>query len=206
MNARENKEWIADLKSTGDAKSDAITDLRTILLSGLRRGLVNHVNTASPEFDGLAEDFVQEALLKVLANIDSFQGNSKFTTWAHKIAVRVALTELRRKRWQDRSLDEMMAADNPFQAVSSDPSPDKRSLQTDMLAKVQRIIAEELTDKQRQAMMLGPMGGVPMQAAADQMNMTRNAFYKLLHDARLRLKSRMEQEGISSADVLSAFE
>ena len=206
MDQRTNDEWIADLKSEGSAKTDALTDLRVILLNGLRRGLVDHVNTSGLEFDGLAEDFVQEALLKILANIDSFQGNSKFTTWAHKIAVRVALTELRRKRWQDRSLNEMMEAENPFQAPSSDPTPAKANLQADYLAKVNRIIQEELTDKQRQAMMLGPMGGVPMQVAADQMNMTRNAFYKLIHDARLRLKKRMEKEGISSADVLSAFE
>ncbi|NOH03849.1 MAG: hypothetical protein HND47_18735 [Chloroflexi bacterium] len=35
--------------------------------------------------------------------MDTFEGRSLFTTWVHKIAIRIALTELRRKRWRDAS-------------------------------------------------------------------------------------------------------
>ena len=38
------------------------------------------------------EDFVQDALLKILAALDTFRGESLFTTWAQNIAVRVGLT------------------------------------------------------------------------------------------------------------------
>ncbi len=111
MQQRTNDEWLADLGASGPAREDALADLRPILLDGLRRGLTNWVNTSGPEFAPMAEDFVQEALLKILANLETFAGRSKFTTWAHKITVRVALTELRRKRWQDRSLDDMLSAE-----------------------------------------------------------------------------------------------
>ena len=206
MKQRTNDEWIAELKDTAQ-REEALTDLRAILLNGLRRGLVDYVNTAGPEFQPLAEDFVQEALLKVLANIDSFQHKSKFTTWAHKIAVRVALTELRRKRWKDRSLEDMTADDTPgFFAPQDDaPTPDALAERSDMVAKVLRIINEELTEKQRTAMQLVALAGTPIEVAASRMGMKRNALYKLVHDARLRLKKRLLAEGLSSAEILASF-
>jgi RNA polymerase sigma-70 factor, ECF subfamily len=100
---RTNEEWLQALTSTGSARVAALNDLRDVLVRGLRRGLLGRVNTSAPDFDALAEDFVQEALLKILDNLPTFAGRSKFTTWAHKITVHVALSELRRKRWQDAS-------------------------------------------------------------------------------------------------------
>jgi RNA polymerase sigma-70 factor (ECF subfamily) len=207
MQQRTNDEWIADLSAVGLAREDALTDLRPILLDGLRRGLTDWVNTSGPEFSPLAEDFVQEAMLKILANLDSFAGRSKFTTWAHKITVRVALTELRRKRWQDRSLDDMLSAESPFSRpfAANTPSPERATERTELMALLERIIAEELTDKQREAMSLVPIGGMPISEAADRMGMKRNALYKLLHDARLRLKQRLEAEGLSADAILSSF-
>ena len=207
MKQRSNQEWISDLQSDGAARFDALEDLRVILLNGLRRGLVGQVNTAGPDFEAMAEDFVQESLLKVLANVDSFGGRSKFTTWAHKIAVRVALTELRRKRWKDYSLDEMVSADSGYSQAFPDqaPTPGEQSERQDLLAQLMRIIEEELTPKQRMAMQLIPIGGVPMPEAAERMGMKRNAMYKLLHDARLRIKQRLEKEGMSSSEILASF-
>ena len=206
MKQRTNDEWLAELRDP-DNREDALIDLRVILLNGLRRGLVTHVNTQGPEFEPLAEDFTQEALLKVLANLDSFRGKSKFTTWAHKIAVRVALTELRRKRWKDRSLEDLLSDDAPFgfSAPDKSPTPDLSAEQGDLMRRVMRIVQEELTDKQRTAMQLVPIGGMPIDVAADRMSMKRNALYKLLHDARLRVKSRLKKEGLNSADILATF-
>ena len=206
MKQRTNEDWLDEL---GDLarRDEALIDLREILLRGLRRGLVDHVNTSGPEFQPLAEDFVQEALLKILANLETFRGNSKFTTWAHKIAVRVALTELRRKRWKDHSLDEMTSDETPytFAPESKEPSPAELAEQSDLVKMVFRIIEEELTEKQRTAMQLIPMGGMPMDVAAAQMGMKRNAMYKLMHDARLRLKNRLIQEGMSPDAILNSF-
>lgn len=206
MKQRTNDEWLTELADP-NARETALIDLRAILLNGLRRGLISYVNTQGPEFEPLAEDFTQEALLKVLDNLDSFRGNSKFTTWAHKIAVRVALTELRRKRWKDRSLEDLQSDDSPFVFVAPDkkPTPDLSTEQADLMARVLQIVQEELTDKQRLAMELVPIGGLPMDVAADRMEMKRNALYKLLHDARLRLKNRLERDGLSSAEILATF-
>ncbi len=191
-------------------RETALTDLRVILLDGLRRGLISRVNTAGPEFEPLAEDFVQEALLKILDKLDSFRGESQFTTWAHKIAVRTALNELRRKRWKDFSLEDMQAGpiDLPVAgAAFSDPSPGPPQIaeRSEMVSHVMHLVHEELSEKQRRAMIATRVNGVPMSVVAEQMGMNRNALYKLLHDARVRLKKRLSEEGLTPEEVLAVF-
>ena len=101
MIERTNQEWLDALRGPG--RDEALADLRAFLVRGLGYALAGRPGVD----DSLLEDFAQEALLKILAGLDSFRGESRFTTWAQKIAVRVALTELRPHRWRDVSLDEM---------------------------------------------------------------------------------------------------
>jgi len=89
MAERTNQEWLADLRGPG--RDQALADLRSLLLRGLRYALSNY---SVREAD--REDLTQEALLRIMAGLDSFRGESRFTTWAHKIAVHAAFGELRR--------------------------------------------------------------------------------------------------------------
>lgn len=210
MARRTNEQWLHDLRATGPAYDAAIIDLQAILVSGLKRGLLAQVNTSAPEFETQADDFVQEAILKILANLDSFAGRSKFTTWAHKIAVSVVLTELRRKRWQDRSLDGLAAASDgdytPSLAADPAPAPENAAERNEAIVKVQQLIDTALTEKQRTALVASAIQGLSTNELARQMDMNPNAIYKLLHDARLRLKKRLAQEGLAPADIISVFE
>jgi len=207
---RTNDEWLMVLRSDGEQRDAALVDLQGILNNGLRRGLLGRVDTFAPEFDSLSEDFVQEALLKILDKLDTFAGRSKFTTWAHKITVHIALTELRRKRWQDSSLDQLTEREDgeytPGYTADTRPAPETNLERNDMLARINRIIEEELTDKQRTVMKSAVFQGQPAAVVAKNMDMNPNAVYKLLHDARLRLKRRLEKEGLTPADVLSVFD
>jgi len=45
-----------------------------------------------------------------------------------------------------------------------------------------------------------------MEDAARKLKTNRNALYKLLHDARIRLKNRLSMEDIAPFEVLSLFE
>ncbi|MCP4426875.1 MAG: RNA polymerase sigma factor [Chloroflexi bacterium] len=210
MAQRTNEQWLNDLQATGPAYDAAISDLLAILAAGLRRGLLAQVNTSAPEFETQAEDFAQDAVLKVLANIQSFAGRSKFTTWAHKIAVSVALTELRRKRWQDRSLDGMVDAGEgdytPRLAADETPSPENVAERAEALAHVQRLLENALTEKQRQALTKSVIQGMSTNEIAQTMNMKPNAVYKLLHDARVRLKHNLAKEGLTPTDILAVFQ
>jgi RNA polymerase sigma-70 factor (ECF subfamily) len=206
---RTNLQWLDDLQAEGASHDAALNDLRQTLLTGLRRGLLGRVNTSALEFDALAEDFVQEALLKILENLQTFAGRSQFTTWAHKIAISVALTELRRKRWQDRSLDGMTdAGDGDYTpGIAADPGPEPAAAveQSDMMARIKRLIDEELTEKQRAALVASVVHGFSTVEVAHQLDMKANAVYKLLHDARLRLKRRLSEEGVTPGEVMELF-
>jgi RNA polymerase sigma-70 factor (ECF subfamily) len=202
---RTNQEWLADLRGPG--REEALADLRSLLVRGLRYALADRYGVSETDL----EDFAQEALLKILAGLDSFRGESRFTTWAHKIAIHVAFTELRRHRWRDVSLQDLVVQYDdgdfaPDVLTDSAFSPEQRATQEMLMAMVERIIAEELTDRQRQAMVAAVIGGMPIEEVARRMGTNRNAIYKLLYDARQRLKKRMSLLGWTPQSVLAAFE
>lgn len=207
---RSNEQWLTDLKSSGQQREAALTDLHELLVRGLRQGLLHQINTNSPEFDALAEDFVQEALIKILDQLDTFAGRSLFTTWAHKITLHVALTELRRKRWQDQSLDGMVETDEgeytPLILAAPTPGPAEQTERTDLMSRVQQVLLQGLTEKQRTALVLLVIRGLSPDQIAEEMEMKTNAVYKLLHDGRLRLRNLLAEEGLTPETVLATFE
>ena len=209
MKQRTNEQWQAELAAGGETRAQAVADLRRILVKGLGRGLAGQIDAVGADFAALMEDFAQDALLKILDNTESFEGRSRFTTWAHKIAVNVALSELRRKRWRDSSLDNMLESEDgeytPYYVADEAPGPEATSAQADMLGRVQQMIRDELTDKQRTVMVAIAVRGITPAEVADELRMKPNAVYKVLHDARSRLKSRLQLEGLSVDDVLSVF-
>ncbi len=210
MTSRTNEAWLTDLRSSGSSRESSLNDLRAIVQKGLPYALSRWLSPTDPLFQPLVEEVTQETLLRVLDQLDTFEGRSLFTTWVHKIAVRIALTELRRKRWRDSSLDELTDNEEtpPPPGLLADPqaSPETAAERDDMLARVRRILDEELTPKQREALILLGLQDMPMEEAARKMKTNRNALYKLLHDARLRLKRRLAYEDLTPQDVLTAFE
>ncbi|GMV33290.1 MAG: RNA polymerase subunit sigma-24 [Chloroflexi bacterium] len=210
MTVRTNETWLADLRSAGTAHEEALNDLRSVVQKGLPFALSRWLSVNDPLFQPLVEEVTQETLLRVLDQLNTFEGRSLFTTWVHKIAIRIALTELRRKRWRDASLDELTENEDapPPPGLLADPqaSPETAAERRDMIARVRRILEEELTSKQREALVLLGLQDVPMEEAARRMKTNRNALYKLLHDARLRLKKRLALEDLTAQDVLLTFE
>jgi len=205
MAERSNAEWLMDLK--GPNQESAITDLRKVLSRGLTFALSSRIDG---ELESSVDDFVQDSLLRILDKINTFRGESKFTTWAQKIAVRVAYTEMRRQRWKDISLEDLMPDESIdfTPSILADPSPDpeKQANQTIYAEMIQEIINEELTDRQRDAMMAIMVGGMPLEEVAKRMDTNRNALYKLIHDARKRMLNRIKERGITPGDILVAFE
>ncbi len=202
---RTNEQWLAELR--GEGRDEAVSDLRVVLMRGLRAGLGGRREGIT---DAAIEDFTQDALIKILQNLDSFRGESRFTTWSQKIAVRVAFTELRRKEWRNVSLQEMTerydsGGTEPRELTDSGSDPENAATRRVMFDTVQRLIYEELTERQRDALVAVMLNGMPLEETARRMGTNRNALYKLLHDARKKLKHRLISEGLPPQDVLAVF-
>jgi RNA polymerase sigma-70 factor, ECF subfamily len=210
MSDRNNEQWISELRNPGPAQEAALGDLRMIVQSRLPYALSIWISQSDPRYEALEGEVVQETLLRVLARLETFQGRSQFTTWVHTIAVRIALTELRRAKWRDVSLDEMMEKEpgeyHPVEVVDSAPRPETTVDRGEVLDRVRKIIMEELTDKQRQAITAAGIHGLPLEEVARRMGTNRNALYKLMHDGRLQIKRRLAREGITIEDIFSVFE
>lgn len=193
-----NSDWVEALRSTDPTA--ALEHLRVSLVEGLRIGLRKQGSRVS-EAD--IDDFVQDALVRIMDNLDAFRGESRFLTWSYKIVIRVAFSSLRRKRWQDVSIDALAASD-PGIPLLADPSTPadveaSRSMLVDMLNTLMR---EELTPRQQTALRAVALEGMPLEEVSRQLNTNRNALYKLLHDARIRLKSAMESRNLSLDELI----
>jgi RNA polymerase sigma-70 factor (ECF subfamily) len=202
---RTDQEWLQDLRAGGEAHESALSDLGEVLRRGLPYALTGWLDRDDPRLPALVEETVQEALLRILDRLDTFEGRSRLTTWANKIALRIALTELRRQRWKDVSLDSLVDAGGAGVLGGAPEATERTAGQSEALYLVGRMLDEELTGRQRDALTAVAIHGVAMEVVADRMGMNRNALYKLLHDARLRLKRRLAREGLSPQDVLALF-
>ena len=200
QNAMNDKDvaWVADL---GAGRSEAVTRLRTALLRNLRRALAEDRRVD----EAFLEDAVQESLIRILDRMAEFEGRSRFQTWATTIALRVAMSELRKRRWKDVSLDDILAdtasplADN----VDEDLPPDEQAARRALLETLQDAIEHGLTDLQRKAL-VAELRGMPQDQIAAQLGKNRNAIYKLTHDARKRLKRTIEMAGYGVDDLTGA--
>jgi len=205
MQMRTNEEWLTDLR--GPDPDLAIEDLGKVLKKGLIYTLSNRIKT---DLETQVDDFVQDAILRILDKLDTFRGESRFTTWAQKVAVRVAFTELRRQRWKDISIEDLMPEDSgdftPLVLADPSPDPEKLATQTLLTEMIETMLNEELTERQRTAMLAIMKGGMPIEEVAKRMDTNRNALYKLLHDARKQMRKQLLEKGLTPQEVIEAFE
>lgn len=207
---RDNQTWLTDLRSEGEQRDNALNDLREILLRVLPNALSRYLSPVGGHFEAFLDDVAQETLMRVNDKLDTFEGRSQFTTWVYKIAIRIALSELRLRKWKEVSLDGLEEGNEPDQIpsekfASSDPNPEAVVEQKDAMALVRQIIQEELTPRQRTIMIAVNVQGVPLDVVAQRVGSNRNAIYKTMHDARLKLKHRLEREGLPPEELLKMF-
>jgi RNA polymerase sigma-70 factor (ECF subfamily) len=213
---RTNQQWIADLTGDPVTQSQALQDLRDRLQRGIfyylsqERSDLAHLGFQ--DLTQMAEDMAQDATLRVMENLNSFRGDSRFTTWATKIAVRVAISDLRRARYKDFRLDDLTTDDGAFLAGAAVaqknplPNPENAAEQADVLDKITLAMREALTDRQRTAIQAVAVQGVPLEIVAEKMKTNRNALYKLLYDARQKLRQHLEAQGLPIAYMVDLFE
>jgi RNA polymerase sigma-70 factor (ECF subfamily) len=199
---RQNDQWVEALSSHGADQAVALAELRDYLRTRLPACLRRY-GEVPPD---LIEDVVQESLLRVLDRLGDFEGRSRFTTWCVSLASRIAMTELRRHRWRDVSLELLLESggSEPSSHPDGGDAPESRLSQSKITRALQTLIEESLTERQRTAT-VAEMGGMPQEEVGRRMGTNRNAIYKLVHDARRKLKSGLEAQGFDSETIRAAF-
>jgi len=189
-------EWVSRLSSTGAEQAKAIEELRVTLLRGV-------IAASSNRYGGRIqpEDVVQDALVKILNKLHTFEGRSSFQTWAMKIAVRTAIHELRRKYYQDVSLSALVENSIGFEPQDKTNQDELHSERDQILTIVQQLIETELTPKQRDAIRAS-LNGTPVEVYAKRISSNRNAVYKLTHDARMKLRQKITEAGYDLDAIL----
>ena len=213
VRARTNSEWVRELSATGEEQAVALEALRAHLVRAARYGLQRSrgrlAHGSAFDLDQLAEDCAQDALLAILARLTEFRGDSRFTTWAYKFAINTALGAARREGWKHVSLDALLEpAARPAwlpepEALPGDP--ERRARRLEVWTMIQEVMDEDLSERQRQALKAIVGDEVPLDELVRHWGSTRNAIYKLLHDARRKLKARLEARGFAPREVLHLF-
>lgn len=212
---RTNEEWLYELRASSVSQEAAISDLRNLLLRAVlfffSRNLDDFRGLGRDEILQLAEDCAQDALIAVMNHISDFRGDSKFTTWAYKFAVNKALMTARQERWKGISLDDLSffsdAALREWAMRDKSPGPasDQFVLQGEVIETIREVIERDLTDKQRRVLAMMVFNEVSMDEVVRQLGTNRNAIYKMLHDARRKLKSGLQARGFDVAEMLLLF-
>lgn len=190
----DSEAWLAALSSPGPAREEACSRLHELLLRaarfevGRRRASLPHLR--GDDFDDLAVQSADDALVAILAKLDTFRGDSRFTTWAYKFALLEAAVKLRRRAWQGR---EIPLEPETWDVFATDrPSPHGRAEQSEMLRQLKAAIDEDLSPHQREVLVALTLNDVPIDVLAERLNTTRGALYKTLHDARKKLRAQIE--------------
>ena len=178
----ESRRWLADLRSAGHRRADAERRLYALL----RKAAEFEVRRRTrQDVDDLVTQAAGDALVAVLAKLDDFRGESRFTTWAYKFALYEAAAKTRRRAWQGRELP-TAPEDWPATAHITDFETPER------MRALQRGIAR-LTTHQREVLIALAVNGVPIDVLAERRHTTRGALYKTLHDARRALRRHLSE-------------
>jgi RNA polymerase sigma-70 factor (ECF subfamily) len=187
--------WPANLTVDGPAGQQALARLREHLLRAARHQVWRMRDqlpgAGSRDLEDLAQQAADDALVAVLRQLGTFEGRSRFTTWAYKFGVLHAGVAVRREAWRHREVP----LPDALSVVDTTPTPAAISEATQLARAVAAAITTHLTPHQRRVVLALLVEEVPIDVLADRLGSTRNALYKTLHDARRRLRTALTDSG-----------
>jgi RNA polymerase sigma-70 factor, ECF subfamily len=191
-------EWISVLNSTGAARESGLARLHDLLL----RVAVHELRRREPasgvggaELDDLAHQAAADAMLAVLDKLDTFRGESRFTTWVYRFVVLEVSNKLGRHYWRRHPATVLGNEDWERLPDRFGVAPDAHAERVELIAAVRTAIHETLTDHQRALFMAIIVDGVPLDALITQLGTTRGAVYKTVFDARRKIRAHLVANG-----------
>lgn len=153
------------------------------------RGPVIHFLYRMVQNPAVAEELAQEVFLRVYRARASYVASAKFTTWLFRIALHLALNNLRDARGEREtaSLDE-------FQVADRGPSAEQRLVEAERLAEVRNAI-RALPDNQRAAVLMHKYEEMGYAQIAEVLGCSESAVKSLLFRAYETLRARLAHMG-----------
>jgi RNA polymerase sigma-70 factor, ECF subfamily len=186
---------VLALRSDSATRDTALARLHALLVRASRhqvwRMREQLGDPGAEHVEELALQCADEAMVALLGKLHTFQGRSRFTTWAFKFAILQAATEVRSQAWRTREV----WLDPARVVVDLQPSAAEYAEAADLARAVARVIEESLTPHQRRVMLALLVDHVPIDVLAERLGLTRNALYKTLHDARVRVRADLASAG-----------
>jgi RNA polymerase sigma-70 factor (ECF subfamily) len=187
-------------------RDETLAELRVMLLRmafyELSRRCGPLGSVSGPEFDDIAQQAADDALITVLARLDEFQGLSRFTTWAYKIAMFEVCSKVAGHAWRRQPPSRHEPTVERFPDPHA-PALGERLEQQEQLTALS-VAIRGLTRRQREVFVAVALNDVPSDELAIQLGTNRNAIYKNLFDARRTLKAKMAAAGHPLFDSLPA--
>ena len=189
----ESQAWIDRLSAAGAERDVGITALHALLLKAARFE-VNRRRAAFPhlrgnDYDDLAHQSADDALVAILSRLDDFRGDSRFTTWAYKFALLEAGVKVRRRAWQGH---EVPLEPETWALIAEDRSTPHQDVETrEQFTALRSAIESDLSRHQREVLLAVTLNDVPIDVLAERLNTTRGALYKTIHDARRKLRAAL---------------
>lgn len=147
--------------------------------------------------DDLAADVVQDAFLNVYRKLDTFQGNSKFSSWIYRVVVNAALMKLRKKKRRSEvqldALGPTFLDDGTHATTVSQWSVrgDEAALNAELREQITAAI-DELEPKYQSVFLLKEIEGLSLEEISEVMDLSVPAVKSRLHRARLFLRATLE--------------
>lgn len=192
---RDPEDWVLALTLEGREQDLAMARLHALLVRASRHQVWRMrplLGGAGADYvDELAQQAADEAMMALLAKLHTFQGRSRFTTWACKFAILQAATEVRRQAWRSRQV----SLDDTRVTVDLGPTVEQYAEGADLARAAHRAIDEALTPYQRSIMLALLVDDVPIDVLAERLGTNRNALYKTLHEARVRVRAHLAAGG-----------
>jgi RNA polymerase sigma-70 factor (ECF subfamily) len=194
------------LASDGSRGDEARRHLHQLLLRAARfeinRRRGSHPHLRGGDLDDLAYQAAGDAMLAILDKLETYRGDSRFSTWAYKFALLEAAVKLRRRAWQGREVP--IEPEHWAVLAGSDQSPAASAESSELLDSLAEGIETALSPHQREVLVAIALNGVPIDVLAERLNTTRGALYKTVHDARKKLRAHLADRGLElSDDVMS---
>jgi RNA polymerase sigma-70 factor, ECF subfamily len=145
------------------------------------------------ECEDLAQQSADDALIAVLAKLDEYRGDSRFTTWAYKFGLFEAAAKTRHRAWHGREI--VLDSENWRLIGDRSVAPDREVEMSELLSAVRDAMDVMLTRHQREILVAVTLNDVPIDVLAERLDTTRGALYKTLHDARRKLRRRLVADG-----------